>query len=319
MPNLWLVSALLVFFAASFRVAFFYYILYFFLIVALLARLWIWRAWRKLEIRRDFDDHVFLDETVTLRLRVVNGGRLPLPWVRVEDKLPSRLAWWGRPAEGRPAGGRPSGPASAADIAEGVLNRQAGRDAYRAVVSLLAGETRVLEYTVHASRRGYYPIGPLQLDLGDVFGFSTRSLRTATPSYLTVYPKILPLEHLGLPSKSPFGSLRTHQIIYEDPSRVVGVRDYLRGDSMRNVNWKVSAALGRLQVKKFEPAITLDTVLVLNLDLEEYDLSYADGATELAITVAASLVNHLAELRQPVGLISNGRDVTVVPAASGAS
>lgn len=321
MPNLWLVSALLVFFAASFRVAFFYYILYFFLIVALLARVWIWRAWRKLEIRRDFDDHVFLDETVTLRLRIVNAGRLPLPWVRVEDKLPGRLAWWGRATGGRASGGpasggRPSGPASAADIAEGALNRQAGRDAYRAVVSLLAGETRALEYTVHASRRGYYPIGPLQLDLGDVFGFSTRSLRTAAPSYLTVYPKILPLEHLGLPSKSPFGSLRTHQIIYEDPSRVVGVRDYLRGDSMRNVNWKVSAALGRLQVKKFEPAITLDTVLVLNLDLEEYDLSYADGATELAITVAASLANHLAELRQPIGLISNGRDVSVVPATS---
>ncbi|MDQ3700509.1 MAG: hypothetical protein M3442_06260, partial [Chloroflexota bacterium] len=61
------------------------------------------------------------------------------------------------------------------------------------------------------------------------------------------------------------------------------------------------------------------TVLVLNLDLEEYDLSYADGATELAITVAASLANHLAELRQPVGLISNGRDVSVIPTAAGAA
>lgn len=349
MPNLWLIGALLIFFAASFRVAFFYYVLYFFLLVALLARLWIWRAWRKLEIQRDFDDHVFLDEAVTLRLRVSNAGRLPLPWVRVEDKLPNRLTWWSnspsdasddaaevggrggavrlgsaaqeasRGANGAPpAGQRPttqrSGEgASAAGRAQGMLNRLAGRDSYRAVVSLLAGETRLLEYTVYASRRGYYPIGPLEIDLGDVFGFYTRSLRTAEPSYLTVYPKILPLEQLGLPSKSPFGSLRTHQIIYEDPSRVVGVRDYLRGDSLRNVNWKVSAALGRLQVKKFELAITLDTVIVLNLNLEEYDLSYADGATELAITVAASLANHLAELRQPIGLISNGRDVSVRP------
>jgi uncharacterized protein (DUF58 family) len=275
MPNLLLVGLLLVFFAASFRVAFFYYILYFFILVALLARLWIWRAWRTLEIRRDFDDHAFLDETVTLRLRVRNGGRLPLPWVRIEDRLPSRLTQ---------------------------------RDAYRAVVSLLAGETRTLEYTIHASRRGYYPVGPLAVDLGDVFGFYNRSMRTTTPAFLTVYPKILGLEQLGLPSKSPFGSLRTNEIIYEDPSRVVGVRDYLRGDSLRKVNWKVSAALGRLQVKKFEPAITLDTMLVLNLDQEEYDLAYADGAMELAITVAASLANHLAGKRQPVGLICNGRD-----------
>jgi uncharacterized protein (DUF58 family) len=274
-PNLLLIGALLVFFAASFRIDFFYYILYFFLLVALLARLWIWRAWRKLQIERDFAGHAFLDERVPLRLKVTNAGRLPLPWVRVEDKLPSRLAQ---------------------------------RDAFRAVVSLLAGETRTLEYSVHATRRGYYPIGPLSVDLGDVFGFYSRSLRTATPSFLTVYPRILSLERLGLPSKSPFGSLRTSEIVYEDPSRVSGVRDYLRGDSLRKVNWKVSAALGRLQVKTFEPAITLDTMLVLNLNQEEYDLAYADGAMELAITVTASLANHLAGLRQPVGLISNGRD-----------
>ncbi|HEX2515117.1 MAG TPA: DUF58 domain-containing protein, partial [Chloroflexota bacterium] len=310
MPNLLLIGVVLVFFAASFRISFFYYILYFFIIVALLARFWIWRAWRTLEIRRDFDDHAFLDETVTLRLRVRNGGRLPLPWVRVEDRLPTRLVGHLRTGRG-----------------EGL----AGRDAYRAVVSLLAGETRTLEYSVHAARRGYYPIGPLSVDLGDVFGFYGRSLRTAMPAFLTVYPRIVSLEQLGLPSKSPFGSLRTTEIIFEDPSRVAGVRDYLRGDSLRKVNWKVSAALGRLQVKTYEPAITLDTMLVLNLDQEEYDLAYADGAMELAITTAASLANHLAGLRQPFGLLCNGRDAaaryhsadarqaaTPVPAAGGA-
>jgi uncharacterized protein (DUF58 family) len=108
---------------------------------------------------------------------------------------------------------------------------------------------------------------------------------------------------------SAFGTLRTHEILYEDPARVVGVREYVPGDSLRKVNWKATAALGRLQVKKLEPAITLDTLIFLNLNLEEYDLAYAEGAAELAITVAASLAVHLAEQRQPVGLISNGRDL----------
>lgn len=280
MPNLIVVALVLIFLAASFRIAFFYFVLYVFVLVAVLARLWVWQAWKHLEIRRDFDDHVFLDEVVPLHLRLTNTGRLPIPWVRVEDRLPSRLA---------------------------------AVDAYRAAVSLLPHETRVLEYRVKAVKRGYYPIGPLRVELGDVFGFHARELMTASPSYLTVYPKIVPLASLGLPSKSPFGSLKTHEIIYEDPARVVGVRDYTPGDSLRKVNWKVSAALGRLQVKKLEPAITLDTLLFLNLNLDEYDLAYADGASELAITVAASLVAHLAERRQPVGLISNGRDLAVPP------
>ena len=280
MPSVLLVGAVLVFLAASFRIDFFYFVVYFFIAAALLARLWIWRAWHKLEIRRDFEDHVFLGETVTLRLRLRNGGRLPIPWVRVEDKLPGRLS---------------------------------AKDAYRAVVSILGRETRMLEYHVSATRRGYYPIGPMHVDLGDVFGFYTRSMATAAPTYLTVYPKIVAMERLGLPSKSPFGSLKTHQQIYEDPSRVVGVRDYTPGDSLRKVNWKVSAALGKLQVKKFEPAITLDTLIFLNLNVEEYDLAYADGATELAITTAASIASHLAGLRQPVGVISNGRDMAAPP------
>jgi uncharacterized protein (DUF58 family) len=279
-PSTVLVGLVLVFLAASFRIAFFYYVLYFYVLAALLARLWVARAWRNLEVRREYDDHVFLDEVVPLRLRVNNRGRLPIPWVRIEDKLPVRLT---------------------------------PERSYRAVVSLLPREQRTLEYELLAHRRGYYPIGPVGVDLGDVFGFSVRTMSTANPTYLTVYPKILTLEQLGLPSKSPFGSLKTHEVLYEDPARVVGVRDYTRGDSLRKINWKVSAATGKLQVKTLEPAITLDTVLFLNLNTEEYDLSYAEGAIELAIVVAASLASHLAEKRQPVGLISNGRDLSAPP------
>src|SRR5919109_837707 len=223
MPSVVLVGLGLVFLAASFRIAFFYYVLYVYVLAALLARLWVARAWRNLDIRRDLDDHVFLDEVVTLRLRVANGGRLPIPWVRVEDKLPVRLT---------------------------------PQTSYRAVLSLLPRERRTLEYQLVAHRRGYYPVGPLRVDLGDVFGFSARSMSTASPSYLTVYPKIVTLQQLGLPSKSPFGSLKTHEVLYEDPARVVGVRDYTRGDSLRKINWKASAALGRLLVRKLEPAIT---------------------------------------------------------------
>jgi uncharacterized protein (DUF58 family) len=281
MPNIWVVGAVLIFLAASFRITFFYYVVYFFILTAVLARVWIWLAWRRLEIRRDFEDHVFLDEEVRLRLHVRNGGRLPLPWIRLEDRLPSRLT---------------------------------PRESYRGVVSLLPREGRTVEYAFTAHRRGYYPVGPIRVDLGDVFGFSQRSMATAVPSFLTVYPKILTMEQLGLPSKSPFGSLKTREIIYEDPARVAGVRDYTRGDSLRRVNWKVSAALGKLQVKNLEPAITLDTLIFLNLNVEEYDLAYADGATEMAITVAASLANHLAGLRQPIGLVCNGRDLAAADA-----
>jgi uncharacterized protein (DUF58 family) len=86
------------------------------------------------------------------------------------------------------------------------------------------------------------------------------------------------------------------------------VRDYQVGDSLRKVNWKASARIGHLQVRKYEPAITLDTVILLNLNAGEYDRHRLDYSTEMGITVAASLASHLSALRQQVGLITDGRD-----------
>ena len=89
------------------------------------------------------------------------------------------------------------------------------------------------------------------------------------------------------------------------------MRDYLRGDSWRRINWRATATLGRLQVKKYEPAITLDTMLFLNLNPAEFEEHYLDPASELAISLAASLAHHLANRRQSVGLVLNGRDRSV--------
>lgn len=280
MPSVILFTLALLFLAASFRIGFYYYIAYFFIIAAILSRLWVDGAARALELRRIFVDHAFLDEAVRIRLEAVNKSRLPIPWVRVHDRLPARLT---------------------------------PLDAFRAVISLRPRESRSLEYALDARWRGYYPLGPVTVTVGDVFGFRQRVLTTERSHYLTVYPKIVPLSELGLPSRSPLGHLRTHQVMYEDPARVIGVRDYIRGDSLRKINWKVSAALGKLQVKTHEPAITLETALFLNLNAQEYDLSYVEPATEFAIVVAASLASHLAELRQPVGLVTNARDPAATP------
>ncbi len=103
-------------------------------------------------------------------------------------------------------------------------------------------------------------------------------------------------------------ALRHTQPIFEDPSRVRGKRDYVSGDSLRRIDWKATAALGRLQVKQFEPSIALETAIVLNLNRDEYDYHTRDEATELAIVIAASLANWIVAQRQAIGLYVNGTD-----------
>ena len=275
MPGLILFLIGLIFLASSFRIEFYYYILYFLGTVAVLAWGWVRYTSRRLSLRREFTDHAFHGETVTVQLHLTNRGFLPVPWLKVEDRLPPYLGL---------------------------------TDSHRAVVTLGPRRSHTVTYELTARNRGYYTIGPAQVEFGDVFGLHERTLATQAPHHLTVYPQILPLVHFQLPSRAPIGQLRAQGVIYEDPSRVVGVRDYSRGDPWRKINWRATAMLGRLQVKKYEPAIILDTMLFVNLNPQEFDLHYVEAASELAISLAASLAHHLTEQRQSVGIVVNGRD-----------
>jgi uncharacterized protein (DUF58 family) len=96
--------------------------------------------------------------------------------------------------------------------------------------------------------------------------------------------------------------------LIEDPTRSFGVRPYQAGDSLRKVDWKTTAVTGSLQVKRFQSSMALDSYLFLNLNQNEYSMRGLFGATEMGITVAASLAAYLSHRRQAVGLTALGHD-----------
>jgi uncharacterized protein (DUF58 family) len=204
-----------------------------------------------------------------------NRGLLPILWMKVQDALPVALS---------------TSPA------------------YEYVANLAPRGEMQLKYTLTARKRGYYPIGPLFLSTGDVLGLSSPLQLEGPAGHLTVYPKIIPLTSVEIPSRSPQGTMRHTQPIFADPTRVFGKRDYVAGDSLRNVDWKASASAGRLQVKLFEPSIALETMIVLNLNAEDYEYRTRIDSEELAIVIAASVANWVSGKQQTVGLRVNGRD-----------
>ncbi len=243
---------------------------------ALLAgRWWNGRILQNADFKRELNTRAFLGEDIPVRLEVRNPGWLPAPWLHVYDSLPTELA------------------------APNLVNR---------VVSLPPRGKTALEYTLHARKRGYYKLGPLFISTGDILGLGNEERREGATDYLTVYPEIVPLTKVRLPSRSPQGTLRHTQPIFEDPTRVLSKRDYVAGDSLRRVDWKSSAVAGRLQVKQFEPSIALETAIFLNLNTLEYPSNVCIDATELGIVVAASLAAWIVGQKQTVGLLTNGID-----------
>lgn len=257
------------------RLDFVFYIIYVVGGIWLLARWATPRTMAALTVQRSFVSHAFLDETIPVRLELHNRTRLPMPWLRVAESLPLDLA----------------------------STSQIGR-----IYSLRPRERVVIEYSLRCMRRGYYPVGPLRLSSGDLFGFADIQTRGEAVQYLAVYPRIIPLVGLALPSRLPFGTLSSPQRMFEDPARLRGVREYQAGDSQRRINWKASAHSDHLLVKQFAPAISLESMLLLNLRVDEYERQRRYSASEWAIVVAASVATYLEGRRQAVGLAVHGVD-----------
>ncbi len=257
------------------RVDFIYYLAYICIGIYVFSRWFLPRIFAQVRISRKFNDHAFHGETVAVQLVWENLSRLPIPWIEFSESIPPALR---------------SGEA---------MNR---------VIYLAGRQKRKFTYQIQAGRRGYYRLGPLRINTGDLFGLIEGKTGQLAADYMTVYPRIISLASLGLPSRLPFGTVAAQQRLFEDPARPMGIRQYHSGDSQRHINWKVSAHTDRLLVKRFEPAISLETAILLNLHSRDYERREWRYLTEWAITTAASLATYLVNRRQPVGLISNGID-----------
>jgi len=257
------------------RVDYFFFLLYSLFGIYFVGRFWARRSVAAVQLSRRHEQRIFLGETLPIQVGVHNRGWLPVLWLQISDSVPAEIN---------------PGPA------------------FRQVISLLPRERLTLQYTLIGHRRGYYRLGPLDAQGGDLLGSATYEYRYNGDDFIIVYPKIVALRSLRLPSQSPFGALPCRERIFEDPTRIQGVRAYQPGDPLHRMDWKTSARVGSYQVRRYEPAISLQTALFLNLRLEDYSPRSRFQATELGIVVASSLAVHLTEKRQVVGLVTNGCD-----------
>jgi uncharacterized protein (DUF58 family) len=258
------------------RIDFFFTIAYLFFLLFVLAKLWIGASLHQVHFERRFTPRAFSGDEVSVEVLVRNAGRLPVPWLHVHESLPVELI---------------SPPF------------------HSEVFSLGPGERRYFRYELHARERGIFSLGPLSAQTGDVLGLEPTRTTDYRAELITVYPRVVHLPRLRLPTRSPLAALPARLPLFEDPARVTGVRDYQRGDSPRRIHWSATASAGRLLVKQYQPAVARETLLALDLNLDGYDGRRRREASELAIVAAASLANHIiVRERLPVGLAAEALD-----------
>ena len=259
-------------------------------VMGLLASAISW-AWNRLSLEEVYYERtldmrrVFVGEEVSMTVALINKKPLPLAWINVDDEIAEGL---------RVVGG---------DVKTNLFPR--GRS-LRHSTSMAWYERVTWRYRVRCPQRGLYRMGPARIESGDPFGFLNTGKQAVKQDEVLVYPRILPLEELGIPSVRPLGEVKGGLKIFHDPSRPSGLREYQTGDPLKIVDWKATARVQRLQVRTFEPSSSTTVILVVAVDTTTPHWAvYSPVELERVVTVMASVAGYASERQYSIGLFSN--------------
>jgi uncharacterized protein (DUF58 family) len=225
--------------------------------------------------------------------RVIEGGRVELeltlaasgacPWLDVELRLPERLDQDGGPT--------------------------------RCVLALHAGETRTLEYSINCPRWGAFRIASIRLSARDQLHLRRAELVVEPTTTLRVYPSVERLRRLAGPRATrPVTGSRAAAVAGEG-IEFAELRFLAPGERARRINWRATAARGRLLVNDRLPERSSDVVIFL--DALGAAASRAASTLDDAVRAAASLSEAYLRQRDRVGLLRFGGDIEWIIPGSG--
>jgi uncharacterized protein (DUF58 family) len=243
--------------------------------VWLLAFLWVYSLERGLNIQRKV--HLAwanVGDSVPEQLMVVNKSRFPAIWVEITDEIDT----WVTPIR------------LVSDVGPRITRRRHPSHLFK--------------------RRGLYTLGPTRLRTGDPFGIYSLTLHDQHSSTILVTPPQLPLTQLRIAPGGWAGDRQRRRSVLVREISDVGVRNYVPGDSLRQIHWRASAHHDALIVRQLESATSEDWWIFVDLDATVQAGTGQDSTLELSIVLAASLVTRGMKEHRRVGLAMAGPKLT---------
>jgi uncharacterized protein (DUF58 family) len=241
----WVAGALgLLLLGLAFRLGLLVYAMYVLLGVLLASRVFSKRWIESLQVERRCSGAA-LEQGEQVEVTLIMRSQHRVPWILVEDSLPL-------------------------EALTPVLPRVRAIGPRMHLLNFTASEKKVIRYRVEFLMRGFYQIGPLLMETGDLFGLHRRYRIATAPEYVTVYPKVVTVEEYELASRRPVGEVKMTHRLFEDPTRISGVRPYQQGDAMNRIHWKASARTGQLQSKTYEASSVAGAAILLDFHRESY-------------------------------------------------
>lgn len=166
--------------------------------------------------------------------------------------------------------------------------------------------------------RGEYQFRNTECLSYDIFGLFEHSGDFQSEAIFSVLPQTVQLRHWrgfhrGI--RGPYSHASASRAAKET-TQLNGVREYHHGDRLSRVHWNATAKTGQWKSKAFEKESLPRTLLILDRCLASYEGGGQDRF-ELAVSVAASFMEHGSKDDTAMGLLSIGKQATMLPPKSG--
>jgi uncharacterized protein (DUF58 family) len=172
--------------------------------------------------------------------------------------------------------------------------------------SLRGGETALLSYELRPVVRGEYHFGHINVYVSSRLGLLQRRFRCGEPVQVPVFPSVVQMKKYQLQAFKQFHSMQGlrrirrigHSYEFEQ------IKNYVRGDDYRSLNWKATGRANRLMVNQYEDERSQQVYCLIDKS-RAMKMPFAElSLMDYAINASLALSNIVLRKHDKAGLIT---------------
>ena len=161
----------------------------------------------------------------------------------------------------------------------------------RLELSLLPKQKQTVDFSFDCPHCGKIQLEVSNASISDLFGLFSRKLSPGCKAEFTVLPQLfepsVSLEHsdMAMPDSDTYSPHKPGS----DPGETFAIREYVPGDAIRQIHWKLSEKTDKLMVREFGLPVVNEVALLLET-AGSITGSETDAITEVFASVSSALV-----------------------------
>lgn len=205
------------------------------------------------------EGYLHAGDTITIKYKVVNNSIFPITHLEIENDFSKKLT---------------------------------GEDSPKVISSIGKKEYFQGSEDIVLKRRGYYEVGGIIITIKDPFGIFSLKKKISTPTSLLIYPEVIDIHTFKTSASQQTGELLIIDPSFQDKSRTNSLREYLEGDSIKSIHWKMTAKKNTPIVKEYENSGDTQVAIFIDNEFRWFKNDVDSRIEDKIVDITTSIINY---------------------------